>query len=149
MLRTETGSADHRRPTKDQVTDEAAADLDPSTRQVMVDAIRTVAEKLAREVSLCLRYYTVTFRGNRVERAVFAGGGAYENILLSVLRRQLTVGIEVAQPLKGFDLSREKAHINFDSDRRGLLCEWAVAVGLGLKGWNGAPTAAAALGAYT
>jgi type IV pilus assembly protein PilM len=81
--------------------------LDASTRQVMVDAIGVVAEELAREISLCFRYYTVTFRGKRVERAVFAGGEAYENILLNVF------------------------------DRRGLLCEWAVAVGLSLKGWGG------------
>jgi type IV pilus assembly protein PilM len=107
--------------------------LDASTRQVMVDAIGAVAEELSREVSLCFRYYTVTFRGKRVERAVFAGGEAYENILLNVLRRQLTVEIEVAQPLKGFDM----ISVNFDSDRRGLLCEWAVAVGLSLKGWKG------------
>jgi len=108
------------------------AGLDASTRQVMVDAIGAVAEELAREISLCFRYYTVTFRGKRVERAVFAGGEAYENILLNVLRGQLAVEIEVAQPLRGFDM----VNIDFDSDRRGLLCEWAVAVGLSLKGWN-------------
>ena len=111
--------------------------LDASTQQVIVDAVSAIAEKLAREISLCFRYYTVTFRGRRVERAVFAGGEAYENILLNVLRRELTVEIEVAQPLRGFDLSSERTNINFDSDRRGLLCEWAVAVGLGLKGWDG------------
>ncbi|MHC4456484.1 MAG: pilus assembly protein PilM [Planctomycetota bacterium] len=109
--------------------------LDPSTRQVIVDAVGAVAEELAREISLCFRYYTVTFRGKRVERAIFAGGEAYEKILLDVLRRQLTVEIEVAQPLRGFDMSQQ-AGINFDSDRRGWLCEWAVAVGLGLKGWK-------------
>lgn len=112
--------------------------LDGDTQRAIVDAMRLVAEKLAREISLCLRYYTVTFRGKRVERAFFAGGEAYENTLVNVLRRQLTVGVEVAQPLKGFDLSTRSSHINFDSDRRGLLCEWAVAVGLSLKGWNGA-----------
>ncbi len=111
--------------------------LDEATRQVMVDAISAIAEELAREISLCFRYYTVTFRGKRVERAVFSGGEAYESILINVLKRQLTVEIEIAQPLKGFDLSSEKTDINFDSDRRGLLCEWAIAVGLGLKGWDG------------
>jgi type IV pilus assembly protein PilM len=104
--------------------------LDTSTRQAVVDAISAVAEELAKEISLCFRYCTVTFRGKRVERAVFAGGGAYEDILLNVLRRQLTVEIEVAQPLKGFDLM----NVDFRGDRRGLLCEWAVAVGLSLKG---------------
>ena len=104
--------------------------LDTSTRQAVVDAVSAVAEELAKEISLCFRYYTVTFRGKRVERAVFAGGGAYEDILLNVLRRRLTVEIEVAQPLKGFDLM----NVDFGGDRRGLLYEWAVAVGLSLKG---------------
>ena len=108
-------------------------DIDTSTRQVIVDAVGAAAEELAREISLCFRYYTVTFRGKRVERAVFAGGEAYEKILLNVLRRQLSVEIEVAQPMRGFDMM----NVNFDSDRRGLLCEWAVAVGLSLKGWDG------------
>ncbi len=111
----------------------ALGNLDASTRQVMVDAISVVAEQLAREISLCFRYYTVTFRGKRVERAVFSGGEAYENILINILKRQLAVEIEIAQPLRGFDLM----NLNFGNDRRGLLCEWAIAVGLGLKGWNG------------
>ncbi len=105
--------------------------LDTSTRQAVVDAISAVAQELAKEISLCFRYYTVTFRGKRVERAIFAGGGAYEDILLNVLKRQLTVEIEVAQPLKGFDLMNVDF---FGNDRRGLLCEWTVAVGLSLKG---------------
>jgi type IV pilus assembly protein PilM len=104
--------------------------LDTSTRQTMVDAIGAVAEELAREISLCFRYYTVTFRGKRVERAVFAGGEAYENTLLNVLRRQLAVEIEVAQPVRGFDMT----NVKFEGCKRGSLCEWAVAVGLSLKG---------------
>lgn len=106
--------------------------LDTSTQQVMVDAIGAAAEELAKEISLCLRYYTVTFRGKLVERAVFSGGEAYERILLNVLRRHLTAKVEVAQPLKGLDIT----NVNFDNNRRDLLCEWAVAVGLSLKGWE-------------
>jgi Tfp pilus assembly PilM family ATPase len=112
--------------------------LDASTRQLMVNVVSAVAGELAKAISLCLRYYTVTFRGKRVERAVLTGGGAYENILLDVLKRQLTVEIEVAQPLRGFDLSSKRTSMNFGGDRRDLLCEWAVAVGLSLKGWNAA-----------
>jgi type IV pilus assembly protein PilM len=106
--------------------------LDTSTQEAMVDAIGAAAEELAKEISLCLRYYTVTFRGKRVEQAIFSGGEAYERILLNVLKRHLTVEIEVAQPLRGLDIT----NVNFDKDRRGLLCEWAVAVGLSLKGWE-------------
>jgi len=107
--------------------------LDASTRQVIINAIGAVAEELAREISLCFRYYTVTFRGRRVERAIFSGGEAYENILLDVLRQQLRVEIEVAQPLRGFDMK----NVKFNGFKQGLLCEWAVAVGLSLKGSNG------------
>jgi type IV pilus assembly protein PilM len=110
--------------------------LEASTRQAIVDTVSEVAKELTREISLCLRYYTVTFRGKRVGQAFFTGGGAYEYILLDVLKRQLAVEIEVAQPLKGFNMSSERDNLNFDSDRRGLLCEWAVAVGLSLKGWE-------------
>jgi type IV pilus assembly protein PilM len=114
--------------------------VDESTKQEMVDAIGSVAEELTKEISLCLRYYTVTFRGKRVQRAVFAGGGAYEDILLDVLRREMTVDVEIAEPLKGIDLSSEGASIGFGNNRRGLLCKWAVAVGIGLKRWDNTKT---------
>jgi len=104
--------------------------LDVSTRQVIVDAIGTISQELAREISLCFRYYTVTFRGKRVERAIFAGGGTYENILLNVLRRQLTVELEIAEPFRGLNM----AGVELKSDRKGDLCEWTVAIGLALKG---------------
>ena len=117
-----------------QVPAENKQKIEASTRQVMIDAISKIAEELAQEISLCLRYYTVTFRGKRIERAILTGGGGYEKILLDVMQRQLTVSVEVAQPLRGFDMSNERANLNFYGDRRGLLCEWAVAVGLSLKG---------------
>ncbi|UCF43193.1 MAG: pilus assembly protein PilM [Planctomycetota bacterium] len=106
--------------------------IDALTRQAVTDAIGAVAEELAREISLCFRYYTVTFRGKRVERAVLTGGEAHEGILLDVLRGQLPVEIEVAQPLKGFDMT----DVKLDVCKRGSLCDWAVAVGLSLKGWQ-------------
>jgi Tfp pilus assembly PilM family ATPase len=123
------GSGDHE---DGENHNETLENLDVSTRQVMVDAITVVAEMLTKEISLCFRYYTVTFRGKRVERAVLSGEEAYEKILLNIFKRQLAVEIEMAQPLKGFNMM----NLSFDSDGRGLLCEWAVAVGLGLKGWN-------------
>lgn len=140
QLQAEYGPAMPKQHPATQESAESTQKIDASTRQVMIDGISKIADELAKEVSLCLRYYTVTFRGRRVERAVLTGGGGYEKILLDVLRRQLTVGIEVAQPLKGFDLSKERANLNFYGDRRGLLCEWAVAVGLSLKGWHGTGT---------
>ena len=135
-LRVDPGLFSPKSDMSEKILAENPHNIDMSTRQVMVDAVSTIAEDLVREISLCLRYYTVTFRGKRVERAVFAGDGAYEDILLNVLKRRLAIEIELAQPLRGFDLTSGRININFNSDKRGLFCEWAIAVGLGLKGWD-------------
>ena len=115
-------------------TDESK--INASTRQGMIDAISKVAEEMAKEISLCLRYYSVTFRGKRIERAIFTGGGSYERILFDIMKRQLAVGIEIAQPFRGFGIQNEKVSIDIYNENNGMLCEWAVAVGLSLKGWN-------------
>jgi type IV pilus assembly protein PilM len=108
--------------------------VDPSTRRPMVDALNVMAEQLANEISLCLRYYTVTFRGKRVERAIVAGGGAYEQVLRDVLRRHLSVEVEIVEPLRGFDLRHGAV-----DDRYGCgFADLALAVGLSLKGWDSA-----------
>jgi type IV pilus assembly protein PilM len=117
--------------------------LDPVTRRHVVDALNLTSEQLAGEVSLCLRYYTVTFRGKRVEKAVLAGGGACEQVLRDALRRHLSVEVEVAEPLRGFEYG---AH---EIGPEGSKCcaDLALAVGLGLKGLDlsttgrGEPTA--------
>jgi len=113
---------------------EESTKLDPQTRQAIVDSLTAVSERVTEEISLCLRYYTVSFRGKRVERAWVSGGGAYETILLNVLKRKLAVEVDVAYPLRGCDTSGKNIEANLGGDRRGALSEWAVAVGLGLKG---------------
>ncbi len=115
--------------------EQSGTSLDSATRQMIADAISFVTEELVREVSLCLKYYTVTFRGNRIERVVATGGGAYEGIMLDTLRRQLGVEVEAGQPLRGFDT----ASVQLDDCGGDLLCEWAVAVGLSLKGYKSVP----------
>jgi type IV pilus assembly protein PilM len=106
--------------------------MDAPTRRHLVDALNTVAEQLAGEVSLCLRYYTVTFRGKRVEHALVAGGGAHEPILLDVLRRHLSVDLEVAEPLRGCMLPAAGSGPKGHPDGAPL----ALAIGLSLKGWQ-------------
>ena len=104
--------------------------VDAATRRPVVDALNVMAEQLAGEISLCLRYYTVTFRGKRVERAVVAGGGAYEQVLRDVLRRHLSVEVEIAEPLRGFECNPGSIE-----DRDGSRsADLALAVGLSLKG---------------
>ena len=95
------------------------------------------SEQLAGEISLCLRYYTVTFRGKRVERAVVAGGGAYEQVLRDALRRHLSVEVDVAEPLRGFEYGPDK----MDQVGPNGFADLALAVGLSLKGLDTLPAA--------
>jgi len=112
--------------------------VDANTRRLVVDTLHSTAEQLAAEISLCLRYYTVTFRGKRVDRAIMAGGGAHEMTLLDVMKHHLAIDTEVAEPLRGFDLGRNET----DGELNVLSADYALAVGLSLKG-------AAAPGAMT
>ncbi len=109
-----------------------ADEIEPAMQQIVIDSMHSVIDELAREISLCFRYYAVTFRGPTPGRVVFAGSEAYERTLIDAIRRHLGVEIEVTEPLRGFDLSR----VEFPADRKGILCEWAVAAGLCLKGMD-------------
>ena len=104
--------------------------LDNATKQMVLSAAGTVVNELAQEIALCFRYYMVTFRGNRVKNAFFSGGEANSALLLNTLKRELTVDVEVVDPFKGLDMTK----MWFNDDRRGKLCQWSVAVGLGLRG---------------
>lgn len=99
-------------------------------KRAVIDAMSSSIENLAHEISLCFRYYAVTFRGQRPTKAAFAGGEAYESALIEALQKHLGVAICVAEPLRGFDLS----HAAFNRRPNPLMCEWAIAVGLALKG---------------
>lgn len=107
-----------------------SAGIDAETRRSVIDAMSNSIEDLAHEISLCFKYYAVTFRGQRPSEAVFAGGEAYEATLMDAVRRHLGVKIQIAEPLRGYDLSRA----NFNRRRNPQMCEWATAVGLALKG---------------
>jgi type IV pilus assembly protein PilM len=99
-------------------------------KRAVIDAMSSSIESLAHEISLCFRYYAVTFRGQRPTKAAFAGGEAYESALIEALQKRLGVEICVAAPLRGFDLTR----VAFNRRPNPLMCEWAIAVGLALKG---------------
>ncbi len=106
--------------------------FDHTTRQSMIDAMSQTVEDLAKEVSLCFRYYAVTFRGEKPQEAVFGGGEAHETALLNALRRHLGIEITIAQPFRGIDLS---GSVLAKADAT-TLSEWAVAVGLGIRGFE-------------
>jgi type IV pilus assembly protein PilM len=99
-----------------------------AVRQAVYDATRSTMEELGREISLCLRYYSVTFRGHRPARLRLVGGEASDPQLGALLNAALTIPVEAGRPLFSVDTSRMKP-----SDRRGTMSEWALAFGLSLK----------------
>jgi Tfp pilus assembly PilM family ATPase len=107
-----------------------AVEIEPAMLQIVIDSIHSVVDGLAKEISLCFRYYAVTFRGHRPSQVVFAGSEAYEQTLINALERHLGIKIEVTEPLRGFDLS----NVEIFKDKKAMLYEWAVAAGLCLKG---------------
>ncbi len=99
-----------------------------SVRQAVFDATRSTMEQLSREIALCLRYYSVTFRGQRPAKLRLFGGEAADPLLLGVLNAGLSIPVEAGRPLFSVDTSRMDA-----ADRMGYMSEWASAFGLSLK----------------
>jgi type IV pilus assembly protein PilM len=108
-------------------TADAPSSPDP-VRQAVQDAERTLVEDLAREVGLCLRYYSVTFRGSRPTRMRLIGGEASGGSIAATLGAALPVPVEAGRPLYSVNTSAMKP-----TDRRGSMAEWAVALGLALR----------------
>lgn len=113
-----------------------AAGVDARAERAIFDAIRPLLGELAHEVSLCMRYWMVTFRGERPEAVILAGGEAEEPQLASVIQEATGIPTKVGKPLEGMGL----AGASFTgADRRGAMSQWTVAVGLSLRGEASAP----------
>ena len=107
-----------------------ATPLDPRVDQVVFDAFRPLLDHLAHEVTLCVRYAMVTFRGDRPEAALVVGGEAEEPRLVEAIASAIGAPASAAEPLTGVDTS----HATFaGADRRGSLSQWVTAMGLALR----------------
>jgi len=107
-------------------------DTKDALRWSMFDAVRGEVEALAREIALCLRYCSVTFRGLRFAAVTFTGGEAYEPALRELIGQHLNLPCVIGQPLRGVDVSGLDL-----GNRRGHLAEWAVCTGLALRNASG------------
>jgi type IV pilus assembly protein PilM len=112
-------------------SEEPRSDVDWTIR----DAVRGKVEDLAREIALCLRYCSVTFRGLRPNTVLMAGGEVYDPAVTELLVDNLGVECNVAQPMRGIDVSSVMSGMG-----RGMpMCEWAVASGLAMRDRDIAP----------
>lgn len=93
----------------------------PEITRSVAEAIRPVMERLASELSLCIRYHSVTFRGQPLVRLVL-GGGEASSSLMEFLGRRLDLKCEVGEPLRTMNVTQ----------RPSREAQWDVATGLAL-----------------
>ena len=90
----------------DRDTESNDQKADPnSTSWTIIDAVRGKVEELGREIALCLRYCSVTFRGLRPRRVMLTGGQAYDPAVMKLLGEQLSIECQIGRPLQGIDTS--------------------------------------------
>lgn len=98
---------------------------DPEIARSLSEAIRPVVERLTSELAMCIRYHSVTFRGQPIVRMVLSGGEATPT-MLEMLGKQLDVKAELSDPFRALPAI---PHLG----RKG---QWDVAAGLALRDLN-------------
>jgi len=103
------------------------ADRRPEERDAEIargidEAVRPTLERLAHELSLCIRYHSVTFRGQPLSQMVLGGGEGNEE-LAHWLAARLDLPCEAGNPLRPFKPERLSGRIG----------QWDVAAGLALR----------------
>jgi type IV pilus assembly protein PilM len=102
--------------------DRRADQQDPIVARSVAESVRPVLERLASEVALCVRYHSVTFRGQQIERFLL-GGGEASHALLEALTAQLQFKGELGDPLRSFTAANVP----------GRRSQWDVATGLAMR----------------
>lgn len=110
-----------------------AGEVDSRSRsrvaEEVITAMRPLVVELGRELSLCLRYYGVTFRGRRPDEVLLVGGEAMAPGLPEMLGDCAGVTVRPTDPLAPIDLARVEGVV------AGLPARaaWATAAGLALR----------------
>lgn len=112
---------------------EANPAADDRVQRTLMEAMRPLASELAREIGLCLRYYSVTFRGPRPEHATLLGGEVGQGPLLTLLSEGAGIRFVLGDPLAQCDCGAVQRLFQESPDRSA----WAVAVGLALREVDG------------
>jgi type IV pilus assembly protein PilM len=102
--------------------DRRAEQQDPEIARSVAEATRVVTERLTGELSMCVRYHSVTFRGQPLVRLVLGGGEATPQ-LLETLASRLNLKCELSDPFRGFESVPCGGHKG----------QWDVAAGLALR----------------
>ena len=95
----------------------------------IASALAPVIDEMSREIGLCLRYYSVTFRGRRPEEAWIVGGESGNTWLWTRLCQEVDLKPSPHDPLSTLDLSQVLPVVGGPAQWAG----WGVAIGLALR----------------
>jgi type IV pilus assembly protein PilM len=117
-------------------------ETDPSTDRAVYEAVRPLMGDLVKEVTLCLRYYGVTFRGHPPDHIILTGGDGLEPRLGEVMAQACKTpvvfddaGAQASDAGAGGILAGLIPQIRNSLNRTpGPAAAWAVAVGLSARG---------------
>ena len=110
-------------------TDDHDAEIDATTLKSVDAAVSPAWEKLGKEISLCLRYYAVTFRGARPDAVTCVGGESLNAVHLEHLSEVTGLRCRVGSPLR--NMTFVDALPVYEG--RGPMADWTTALGLSMK----------------
>jgi len=101
--------------------DRPAEMQDPEISRTIAEATRPVIDQIRQEISLCVRYHSVTFRGQPIARLMLGGGEASQG-LNQTIGSSVNFNCEISHPLRGLTAG------TFARD-----AQWDIAAGLALR----------------
>jgi type IV pilus assembly protein PilM len=105
--------------------DRRADQRDEEITRGVTESIRPVLERLVNELGMCVRYHSVTFRGQALSRAILGGGEACE-VVAEWIADRLNLACELGEPLRDLEAPR----------LGGRTSQWDIAAGLALRSVN-------------
>ena len=95
----------------------------------IVSAMTPGLDQLGKEIGLCLRYYAVTFRGEKPDRIVFGGSEVSHHAVREYLTEATQMEVVTGDPFRGIKIPQQLEDVFAESG----LPEWTTAIGLALK----------------
>ena len=108
------------------------ATIDPATDRAVHECLRPLFEELSRDILMCLRYYGVTFKGQKPVRLMLTGTEAREPGLAHTIARSCGMPVELDDEL-GTLAGLESSLLNVKSHVGGSASAWVTASGLSLR----------------
>ncbi len=116
----------------DPIHDGESTAFDHETDRTVFAAVRPILNELVKEITLCLRYYGVTFRGQPPDRLILTGGEGLEPKLDELIAR--TCKLKVMFDDAPAAISNLMGQVQTAVRSPGPAGCWAAAMGLSLRG---------------